>query len=308
MDKNSVTRAFSIGAIGSGTNTLDDFSTARRHSSAGIRALLWATNSARSFGCSTDSQTSFENIFPNILTPNSIPQFTIPTLSVQTSSRSWNEDNNANPDGIFGISEKESTMSSASSSSSSSSSRLNLALSDRRAERSVSDPLAKGKPLLHRDGRYYRSYKEDQQCLDPLSKAALSLPHLAKVTTPYGFVTLSQSPQMANEEVLLNQTGPRCAKQDNKPLSRVSRTPGTGVEEGKGKFSHLSAAKRKTSRESADSQTKARVQGELKTSSPSSGKSSVTVTQSSTPKQPDAKLKRHFYGVIRKYFISHHLK
>ncbi|XP_023798701.1 C2 calcium-dependent domain-containing protein 4C-like [Cyanistes caeruleus] len=39
---------------------------------------------------------------------------------------------------------------------------------------------------------------------DPTAWAALSLPHLPKVTTPYGFVTLARSPQVTGEEVFFH--------------------------------------------------------------------------------------------------------
>ncbi|XP_027647419.1 C2 calcium-dependent domain-containing protein 4C-like [Falco rusticolus] len=42
---------------------------------------------------------------------------------------------------------------------------------------------------------------------DPSARAALSLPHLPKVTTPYGFVTLGQSPQVTSEEALFFHSG-----------------------------------------------------------------------------------------------------
>lgn len=215
MDKNTVTRTFSIGAI-SGVRASDDVSGARRHSSAGIRALLWATSSAKSFGSSQGSETqaSRGNLFPNILTPDSIPQFMIPSLSVQSSLRSLDqEDVSESEESSVGSGAGPSSSlctSSAGSvlSSSSLSSGLGLIPSDRRAERSISDPFSR-RSSSHRYGSNLCSYPDVQHCLDPSSRAVLSLPHLAKVTTPYGFITLSQSPQMASEEVLLCPAGLR---------------------------------------------------------------------------------------------------
>lgn len=305
MDKSPVTRTFSIGAICSGTRASDHFSTERRHSSAGIRALLWATSSAKSFGCSSDSQTSRENLFPNILTPGSIPQFTIPSLSVQTSLRSLDketEENDAESGGGLGSpgTEQGSSVSPGfpAISSSASFSSLSLVLSERKAERCVSDPLTKRRSLLQRELHNPCSYKEAEHCLDPASKAALSLPHLAKVTTPYGFITLSQSPQMANEEALLCQAGLRRL---NKNDDTHSKAPGTNTEDMKGNSSQLSGTKKRLSRDSTDSQTMGRlIKKELQTPSASS------VNASPTPKHPDGKLKRRFYEIIRKHFISRH--
>lgn len=305
MDKNKVIRTFSIGAISSGTKASDDFYTARRHSSAGIRALLWATSGAKSLGCSlgSDFQTSRENIFPNILTPDSIPQFTIPSLSVQNSLRSLDketeEDDAASEEGLGSSgTEPEASLSASTAcstlSSSTSSPGFSLAPSDRRAERTVSDPFAQRRSLLQRELSHTCSYTEAQHCLDPASRAALSMPHLTKVTTPYGFITLSQSPQMVSEEALLCQAGLRRLNKEEETASRLSNAPGTGTVDIEGNSPHLSGDKKRLSKDSAGSQNKGRsVKGELKASS-------------STPGQPDGKCKRRFYEVIRKHFTSRH--
>lgn len=205
MDKNAVTRTFSIDAISSGVRASGDLSTARRHSSAGIRALLWATSGVKSLGSSqgSDFQTSRESLFPNILTPGSIPQFTIPSLSVRSSLRSLDQEDVSESEESSAGSGAEPSSSSAGAAlpSFSSSSSLALAPSDRRAERSVSDPFSQ-RSFPHRDASRPRSRTHVHHGLDPASRAALSLPHLAKVTTPYGFITLSQSPHMASEEAL----------------------------------------------------------------------------------------------------------
>ncbi|MEQ2216790.1 hypothetical protein XENOCAPTIV_022339, partial [Xenoophorus captivus] len=124
------------------------------------------------------SQTGRENIFANDLTPDSIPQFTIPSLSVQTSLRSLDKETEDNEAGSEG--EPRSCGANISSSTSCSS----LLLSDRKAERCLSDPLAKRRSLLQQDIPFPNSSKNTLPCLDPTSKAALSLPHLTKVTTP----------------------------------------------------------------------------------------------------------------------------
>ncbi len=315
MDKNAVTRTVSIGAICTGTKTSDDFSAARRHSSAGIRALLWATSRAKSLGCSlgSDFQTSRENIFPNILTPDSIPQFTIPSLSVQNSLRSLNKetevDDAESEEGLgSSTTEPESSLSASLAcstlSSSTSSSGFSLVLSDRRAERSVSDPFTqRRKSLLQREVSHLRFYTEPQHCLDPASRAALSLPHLTKVTTPYGFITLSQSPQMASEEALLCQAGLRRFNKDEEAACCLSKASGTRTVDNKGNSSHLSGDKKRPSRDSTDPQNKDRsVKEEIKAAS----STDATVSSSSTARHPDGKRKRRFYQAIRKHFTSRH--
>lgn len=316
MDKSTVTRTFSIGTICSGTKASDDFYSARRHSSAGIRALLWATSSAKSFGCSlgSDSLTSRENIFPNILTPDSIPQFTIPSLSVQNSLRSLDkereEDYAESEEGLGSSGTEPKSYLSASPpsstlSSSTSSSGFSLVLSDRRAERSVSDPFTQRRSLLQREASYPRSYIEAQHCLDPASRAALSLPHLTKVTTPYGFITLSQSPQMASEEELLYQAGLWRLNKDEETASCLSKAPGTRTVDNNGNSSHLSGDDKRLTKDSTYSQNKGRsVKGEIKVSSTSS--INTTASTSSTLRHPDSKRKRRFYEVIKKHFTSRH--
>ncbi|KAL7396555.1 hypothetical protein ABVT39_007693 [Epinephelus coioides] len=311
MDKNTVTRTFSIGAICSGTQASDDFSTLRRHSSAGIRALLWATSGARSFGCSlgSDFQTSRENIYPNILTPDSIPQFTIPSLSVQNSLRSLDketEEDDVETDEGLGSSGTESSLCASLAcstlSSSTSFTACGLVLSDRKAERSVSDPFTQRRSALQREVSYPCSFTEAQDCLDPASRAAFSLPHLTKVTTPYGFVTLSQSPQMASEEALLCQAGLRRSNKDEETTCSLSKAPVTRTVNNNS--SNLPGDKRKLSKDLTDSQSKERsVKGEMKASSSSVN---TTVSSSSALRHQDGKHKRRFYEVIRKHFTSRH--
>lgn len=314
MDKNTVTRTFSIGAISSGTKASDDFFAARRHSSAGIRALLWATSSAKSLRGSlgSDSQTSRENIFPNILTPDSIPQFTIPRLSVQNSFRSSEkeaeEDNAGSEDGFGSLGTDPDASRCASptcSTLSTSSSGISLSLSDRRASRSVSDPFTQRRSFLQREMSYPSSVTEDQHCLDPASRAALSLPHLTKVTTPYGFITLSQSPQMASEEALLCQAGLWRLNKDNETGVGLSKAPATTAADDKGNSSHMSEDKTGLSRGSADSDHKESVKDGIG-ASPTSSNS--TDPSTSTPRNPDRKCRRHFYKIMRKRFISFGLK
>ncbi|CAJ1060319.1 hypothetical protein GBF38_018803 [Xyrichtys novacula] len=309
MDKTAVTRTVSIGGISRVTRAKEDFSAGRRHSSAGVRALLWATSSAKSLGCSlgSDSQISRENIYPNILTPDSIPQFTIPSLSVQNSSRSSDkekEEDLAEPEEGLGssLTEQGTSFSSSSSSSSRLSSStsckgIGLALSERRAERSVSDPLnqRRSHPSFH---------AEAQHCLDPASRAALSLPHLTKVTTPYGFITLSQSPQMVSEEALLCQSGVRRLNKDEETACRLRKASVTGTLDNKNNSPHLFGNQKRLSEESNNSQSKRGVE-EMKGSS--SNRTDAATISSNTQRQRDGKLKQRLCNIIRKHFTSQHL-
>ena len=306
MYKDRVTRTFSIGTICSGTKASDDFSTERRHSSAGIRALLWATGGAKSSGCSlgSDSQTSRENIFPNILTPDSIPQFTIPSLSVQNGLRSFDKETEGS-DAESGDGPGSPATEHGSSVCITSPSGFRLVLSERKAERSVSDPLKQRRSRFQREGSYPCSYTEAQHCLDPASRAALSLPHLTKVTTPYGFVTLSQSPQMVSEEALLCQAGLRRSTKDQENACCLGKALETRTGYIAGNSPPLTGTKKNPSQDSSDSQAKGRlIKAEIKAFSASS--TNPPVSLASAARNPDSKLKRRFYEVIRKHFPSGH--
>lgn len=52
---------------------------------------------------------------------------------------------------------------------------------------------------------------------DSVTRAALSLPHLPKIVTPYGFVSLGQSPQVTKEEALFFQFGLDLPSRDTNP-------------------------------------------------------------------------------------------
>lgn len=311
----AVTRTISVGAIYNNTKPApDDFMSSRRHSSAGMRALLWATNSAKSLGSSfgSECQTSRETIFPNILTPDSIPQFTIPSLSLQAGMRlseTSRKGDETDTDEGFGSSGRELASPLSVSPTCSSSSVVSLSPPDRKAQRSVSEPLTKKEPFLKRDGSFPCSYMEAQHCLDPTSWAALSLPHLAKVTTPYGFVTLSQSPQMASEEALLCQAGVRRLKRDEEALSFHSKTPVTRTQAVniQGSSSRQPATWKRLSKDLTDSQTQRRLSKEESQSAASSCSTSTSSSSSFTHRQATkSKPKRSYYEIIRKHLMSHH--
>lgn len=211
----AVTRTFSMGNCSGSSRVSDpqDIQGARRHSLVGMRAHMWA-NSSRSLGW--ERVASKDNILSNVVTPSSIPQFTIPRLAVEDSVRCTGQDRERSgkeedaETNWVSLDETEyyvhmSTSLSSSSSSYSSSTSSGLGsppAMSRKARRSISDPESLKGAFVQR-----RTSRGAQHLYDPATCAALSLPHLPKVTTPYGFVTLSQSPQMASEEALLFQAG-----------------------------------------------------------------------------------------------------
>lgn len=67
--------------------------------------------------------------------------------------------------------------------------------------------------------RLQRSATED--LADPSTRAAMSLEHVGKVTTPYGFRTLAASPNVSRRESLFHKRG-RCADKKVRVDSEVS--------------------------------------------------------------------------------------
>ena len=117
---------------------------------------------------------SSRDIFLHVVTPDRIPQFTIPSLDIGEKHRSSGKEKGQ----LAG-----------------------------KAWRSSSGPAVEdehGIPSLNA-----RLAAAAQAIPDPTARAVLSLPHLPKVTTPYGFVTLGQSPQVTSEEELFFRSGSR---------------------------------------------------------------------------------------------------
>ncbi|TRY62336.1 hypothetical protein DNTS_025872 [Danionella cerebrum] len=216
--KTSVSRTISAGNnLGTITDIQSQsagFPFARRHSSAGILALKWATTRSSSLGSSLgfENRGSKDSIHSFVVTPDSIPQFTIPKLALEDGFRvkgsmkvhqgAEEEEDCGSTYDISPSSHPRLSLSSSLSSSSSSSS-----ISPLPGRRVIPD-----KRLHALSGGSFAS----SQCSDPASRAALSLPHLPKVTTPYGFVTLSKSPQMADEEALFFQVHRRWGQDEDK--------------------------------------------------------------------------------------------
>ncbi|XP_019368893.1 PREDICTED: C2 calcium-dependent domain-containing protein 4A-like [Gavialis gangeticus] len=128
-------------------------------------------------GCDSPPAKASRDVFNYMVTPDRIPQFIIPSLDIQEGHR------------LF---------------------------SKRKAQRSSSDPTGKTAhalpcPLLACSSLELAVKVEEIS--DPIARAALSLPHLPKITTPYGFITLGKSPQVTNEEALffhLDFASPKC--------------------------------------------------------------------------------------------------
>ncbi|KAL4641944.1 vacuolar protein sorting-associated protein 13C isoform X1 [Arapaima gigas] len=73
-----------------------------------------------------------------------------------------------------------------------------------------------------------RHSDEESTNADPQSQAALSLPHLAKAQTCYGFCTLLESPNTRRKESLFHSDPSSCSIPQNVPRSRSSSYPRVG--------------------------------------------------------------------------------
>lgn len=265
----------------------------RRHSAAGLRALAWTNTGAFSCSLGSEGRASRDSLRGIVVTPDSIPQFTIPRLAVQETIRAREKQGAAwgSTEELPTSSHPHSPSSSVSSSASSSSSPFGLSPAiGRKAHRSVSDPDTIKRTFLRRESSIPFPLLGGEHCHDPTTRAALSLPHLPKVTTPYGFITLSQSPQMANEEELFFQAGHhRWAKdQDKTPL----RDP-----------------KLESHRNSSSRTLPIHVYANAPKKQPTGNNSWATVgcsglSPSTATQTPTSRPKRSLWGVLRKHLSS----
>lgn len=114
---------------------------------------------------------SSRDIFFHVVTPDRIPQFIIPSLDIHRKQRCSGKGEGQ----LEGMGQLEG------------------------AWRSSCDPAVQDE-----HGSNSSSFNSSCSKSDPTAWAALSLPHLPKVTTPYGFVTLGRSPQVTREEAFFH--------------------------------------------------------------------------------------------------------
>lgn len=120
-------------------------------------------------------------IFSVIVTPDRIPQFCIPSLEV----------------GHFAVHSELAGEGQGPYLENSSPRRIRRP----RPTRSKSEPCARREDACQETwGRPDAILSSEHS--DPMTRAALSLPHLPKITTPYGFLTLGESPNIRRKESL----------------------------------------------------------------------------------------------------------
>ncbi|MGH0142656.1 UNVERIFIED_CONTAM: hypothetical protein FKN15_069835 [Acipenser sinensis] len=138
-----------------------------------------------------------KDIFSIVVTPDRIPKFFIPSLDVEHFIvQVCPEDNEPKSEWKGGSGE------------------LNGSARPRRSDwdtcnKSNKKTLCKNMSLQSFDGALFPLYLEQaSDHSDPATRAALSLPHLAKVTTPYGFLALGESPNIRRKESLFFEQDP----------------------------------------------------------------------------------------------------
>lgn len=261
---------------------VSDLSFLRRNSAAGLRGFMCSVGS--------ESCARRDSLRSIVVTPDSIPQFTIPKLTVEDSSRYSAEDRETQPgeDMAWTVTEELTNPLHLCSLSPSPSPFSSSPALWRKAQRSISDPSNHRRISVR---CIPCNFMESDQCSDPATRGALSLPHLAKITTPYGFVTLSQSPQMANEEELFLQIGYRCRARDKKntPLRNlIVETKSSSSGGTPGVQSHTNADSHQVSRRISSSETNMR---------------SGSFPSPATASRP----KQNFWGVLRKHLSNQKL-
>lgn len=134
------------------------------------------------------------DIFSIVVTPDRIPKFCIPSLEIDRFAVQLVqvEDSALQPHGSMASGEK---------------------ILRPRPRRSKSELCVRKKGVYNQETWHRREtlcsadaaiFVSEQagEHSDPLMRAALSLPHLSKITTPYGFLTLGESPNIRRKESL----------------------------------------------------------------------------------------------------------
>lgn len=139
------------------------------------------------------------DIFNIVMTPDRIPKFFIPSLDIEHISfqQEPEEDSRENsPErGVSDeIVQKRRTIRSKSESYIRKETMCKEESMDRRGTLCFTDQMTFPEDLE----------RAADHC-DPATRAALSLPHLSKITTPYGFLTLGESPNTRRKESLFFQ-------------------------------------------------------------------------------------------------------
>ncbi|XP_064356201.1 uncharacterized protein LOC112985116 [Dromaius novaehollandiae] len=175
-----------------------------------------------------------KDIFNIVMTPDRIPKFFIPSLDIEHISFQPEPEEDA----VENSPERRNS---------------NEVVQKRRTTRSKSesyirkDTVCKGEKLCRRETLCFTDqtiFSGDLERAahhsDPATRAALSLPHLSKITTPYGFLTLGESPNTRRKESLFFQHDSEelkillSQKKKTASLSRSSSSPFSELQQSMG--------------------------------------------------------------------------
>ncbi|CAN0345434.1 unnamed protein product [Bubo scandiacus] len=163
------------------------------------RLLTWASSKISKPPPEDKVAQKNKDIFNIVMTPDRIPKFFIPPLDIEhISFQEEPEEDTVETSSERGFSDevayKRRTMRSKSESYIRKDALCKGESLDRRGTLSFTDRM-----ILPGDLERAAHHS------DPATRAALSLPHLSKITTPYGFVTLGESPNTRRKESLFFQ-------------------------------------------------------------------------------------------------------
>ncbi|XP_015200039.2 C2 calcium-dependent domain-containing protein 4C-like [Lepisosteus oculatus] len=169
------------------------------------------------------------DIFSVMVTPDRIPQFFIPSLEVDHIFVHVNPGDGGQP----GCAQELQVTSGAKPSCASPE-----PCSSRREAVARREALCKKAFLPSTDGSLFtQDLERAADHSDPATRAALSLPHLAKITTPYGFLALGESPNIRRKESLFFEQDPQdirsllSHRKKSNSLSRSRSSPVGGSEQ-----------------------------------------------------------------------------
>ncbi|XP_066577062.1 C2 calcium-dependent domain-containing protein 4A-like [Amia ocellicauda] len=143
-----------------------------------------------------------KDIFSVVVTPDRIPQFFIPSLEVehffvQVNNRERGQSDCASPELPVPCCTPPNRNTPESCSA-------------RRGLPARRETLCKKASFQSFDGSFFPlELERAADHSDPATRAALSLPHLAKITTPYGFLALGESPNIRRKESLFFEQDPQ---------------------------------------------------------------------------------------------------
>lgn len=143
--------------------------------------------------CDAPLKRNSRDVFKYMMTPDRIPEFIIPSLDILEEHRLFSKEKGPSWNAALGPLEQE-------------------------AAQNYFNPFQNPSSFPCRSDTVIDAKMDDIP--DPGTRAAFSLPHLPKITTPYGFMALGESPHVTKEEALFFQLDLACLQ--DPPKKRYS--------------------------------------------------------------------------------------